>query len=225
MVGGRAALAAVLVVVLAACGSGVAPSPPPGALSTDRPEAGDSPAASAPSPSASPSRTPSPTPPPTAAPTPAPTPDPTAVPVPPKPTGVTFDEQVKELSGGRLEHTYTVTWRAPTTTGLQVKVYGVTECLSMPTSPPEAAEGPCLVEHTTLPSSTLERLATAPASDGTAGWTWIEEPPEGCDYYTKAIGPDGTRYMSLVLAAYNGSRESVMAIAEPGSWCTSCTIC
>jgi hypothetical protein len=223
MVGGRAVFSAVvIVVVLAACGSGVAPSPP-GAPSTDRAEAGGSPPVSAPIPSASP--LPTPTPEPTTAPTPAPTPDPTAVPVPPKPTGVTFGEKVRELSGGRLEHTYTVTWRAPTTKGLQVKVYGITECLSKPKSPPDAAEGPCLVEHTTLPSSVLERLAAVPASDGTASWTWIEEPPEGCDYYTSAIGPDGTRYEAVVLAAYNGPRESVMAIAEPGSWCTSCMIC
>jgi hypothetical protein len=220
MVGGRAVLAAVLGVVLAACGAGVPPSPPPGASPGDQPEAGSSPAAVAPSPRPSPSLTPTPKP------TPVLTPDPTAVPVPPKPKGVTFDEKVKELPGGRLVHTYTVTWRTPRTDGVKVKVYGVTECLSMPETPPDGAEGPCLVEHTRLPASALERLATAPASDGTAGWTWIEEiSGEGCDWYTKAIGPDGTRYQSVVLAASSASGQSIFAIAEPGSWCTTCTIC
>jgi hypothetical protein len=146
-------------------------------------------------------------------------PEPTLVPMPPKPTGVTFDVQEKYLGRGRYRRTATVTWRSPWSEGVTVRVYGVTECLSMPTPSPESAGGPCLVEHTWLPSSVLSLAASAPASAGMASWWWIEDwAEEGCNWYPPVSGHDGSWYRSVVLAAYSASGHSIFAIAEPGAW-------
>ena len=146
--------------------------------------------------------------------------------LPPMPTGVRFDVHEKDLGGGRLQKIATVTWRAPRSEGVEIRVYGVTECLSMPAQAPEIGEGPCLLEHTRLPASALSLAATAPASTGRATWTWIEDwSGEGCQWYPAVSGPDGSWYESVVLAAYNASGHSIFAIAAPGSWCRGCIIC
>ena len=147
------------------------------------------------------------------------TPKPTPVPVPPKPTGVKFDVQVKELGGGeRYENTHTVTWRAPRSEGVEIRVYGVTECIAEPAHPRPDAHGPCLVVHTPLPASVRRLLATAPASDGVVSWTWTDE-YGGCDGFPVAAhGPDGTAFAAVVLAAYSTAGHSIFAIAEPGGW-------
>ena len=146
--------------------------------------------------------------------------------VPPMPTGVKFDVHETDLGGGRLQKTATVTWRAPRSQGVEIRVYGVTECLSMPDPAPELSEGPCLLEHTRLPASALSLAATAPASTGRATWTWIEDwSGEGCQWYPPVSGRDGSWYESVVLAAYGASGRSTFAIAAPGSWCTACIIC
>ena len=146
--------------------------------------------------------------------------------LPPMPTGVTFDVQEKDLGGMRYQKTATVTWRAPRSNGVEIRVYGVTECLAMPDPAPESSEGPCLVEHTRLPTSALRLAATAPASTGTASWSWIEDwSGEGCAWYPPVSGPDDSWYSSVVLAASSASRHSTFAIAEPGSWCTGCIVC
>ena len=146
--------------------------------------------------------------------------------VPPMPTGVKLDVHETDLGGGRLQKTATVTWRAPRSQGVEIRVYGVTECLSMPDPAPELSEGPCLLEHTRLPASALSLAATAPASTGRATWTWIEDwSGEGCQWYPPVSGRDGSWYESVVLAAYGASGRSTFAIAAPGSWCTACIIC
>ena len=128
-----------------------------------------------------------------------------------------FDEQGKELADGRYSITYTVTWRAPRNEGVEISVFGVTDCLSAPAIFPTVADsGPCLVEHTSLPASVRKLLATAPASDGTATWTWTGDP--GCDVGWIGMGPDDTLYQAVVLAAYGASGHSVFAIAQPGEW-------
>jgi len=139
--------------------------------------------------------------------------------VPPKPTGVKFDVQVKELGGGeRYENTHTVTWRAPRSEGVEIRVYGVTECIAEPAHPRPDAHGPCLVVHTPLPASVRRLLATAPASDGVVSWTWTDE-YGGCDGFPVAAhGPDGTAFAAVVLAAYSTAGHSIFAIAEPGGW-------
>jgi hypothetical protein len=59
-----------------------------------------------------------------------------------------------------------VTWRAPRSKGVEIRVYGVTECLARPAHPEPDSRGPCLVKHTPLPASVRTLLATARASDG-----------------------------------------------------------
>jgi len=145
-----------------------------------------------------------------------PSPKPTPSPPPPKPTGVKFDTEVRTNADDSLaEITQTVTWRAPRTNGVMISVYGITKCIAQPPNPSPATSGPCLVEHTPLPASVRRLLATAPASDGSASWTWSEE--TGCD-----VGlpnePDGPAYYAVVLAAYSASDHSIFAIAEPGGW-------
>jgi hypothetical protein len=151
-----------------------------------------------------------------AAPTPKPSPKPTPVPVPPKPTGVKFDERAKMSDDESVaEITQTVTWRAPRSAGVEIRVYGVTECIAEPSNPAPNTSGPCLVIHTPLPASVRTLLGTAPASDGVVSWTWTQE--TGCDIGL-AHDPDGPMYHAVVLAAYSASGHSIFAIAEPGGW-------
>ena len=173
-------------------------SPTPAAAASTSPAATDSP------------RSPS------AAPTPRPTPMPTPVPVPPKPTGVKFDVQGVESDDGSVaEITQTLTWRAPRSEGVEIRVYGVTECIAEPVDRAPNTGGPCLVIHTPLPASVRTLLGTAPASDGVVSWTWTQE--TGCDIGL-ANDPDGPLYHAVVLAAYSASGHSIFAIAEPGGW-------
>lgn len=142
--------------------------------------------------------------------TPAPSP-------PPKPTGVTWDEQVEILPDADQETgrvIQTVSWQAPRTDGVTIRVYGVRRCVAMPADPSPGTSGPCLVTGTRLPDSMRTLLATVPASDGRASWRWTEQ--LGC-----SIGlhyPGETAYFAVVLAAYSVTGQSIFAIAEPGAW-------
>jgi hypothetical protein len=129
---------------------------------------------------------------------------------------VKFDEQGQVSDDESVaEITQTVTWRAPRSEGVEIRVYGVTECIAEPSNPAPDTSGPCLVEHTPLPASVRTLLASAPASDGVVSWTWSEE--TGCNIGL-AFDPDGPMYHSVVLAAYSASGHSIFAIAEPGGW-------
>jgi glucose/arabinose dehydrogenase len=153
----RAVLGALVAVALAACSAGPATQATAIAQVTEPPvTAMPAVTAKLPTEPPTPKATPKPTPKPTLKPAPKPTPRPTPVPVPPKPTGVKFIE-APEI---REEIQYTVLWQTPRTKGVEIRVYGVTECLSAPSTLPEYAEGPCLVEHTTLPPSTMKLIAT-----------------------------------------------------------------
>ncbi len=145
--------------------------------------------------------------------------EPTPPPVPPKPIGATFETQSLGDTGGvseLVEITQTVTWQEPRDAGVEIRVYGVTECLARPADPAPGTSGPCLVVNTRLPESIRVLLATAPASAGTVSWSWTQE--AGCDPGWIPNFPDGPRYVSIVLAAYGPSGHSIFAIAEPGRW-------
>jgi hypothetical protein len=215
---GRVFLVATLAAVLAACGASGAASPVPIAPSTEASSA----ATAAPKASANPAttagmslastdspRSPNP------APTPGPIPDPTPVPVPPKPSGVSFDERREGDDPPSTEITQTVRWAAPRSAGVEIRVYGVTECIAKPAKPSPDTHGPCLVEHTPLPASVRKLLATAPASEGVASWTWTGT--FDCEIGL-AYDPRGPAYHAVVLAAYSTSDHSIFAIAEPGMW-------
>lgn len=194
--------------IAAACTS--AATPAPDVTPTASPSITITPAAASPTVAATPA-SPSPSA------TPQPTPEPTPVPVPPKPTGVTFDEETRPIDDGQFgEVTQTVTWGAPRSEGVEIRVYGVTECIAEPADPAPGTNGPCLVVHTPLPASVRRLLATAPASDGAVSWTWTEE--GGCDPSPFKSAPDGPGYRAVVLAAYSAAGHSIFAIAEPGGW-------
>jgi hypothetical protein len=220
----RRAVSLLLGVLLAAC-AGKPTSPPPAGsphaavsatpVATSEPTIAPSamPAATIPTPPATPSPvlTPSAASPPPLSPTPTPTL------APPKPTGATFHEDADCLDAncGRARLTQTVIWRTPRTEGIEIRVYGVMKCLAEPKDPLAGTSGPCLVEHTALPSSVRTLLATVPASDGVASWTWTEE--TGCNIGLEN-DPDAPPYYAVVLAAYSASRHSIFTIAEPGAW-------
>jgi len=218
----RRAASLLLGVILAACtgspsptatpagSSPAAPSPTP--ITTSGPTIAPStlPVAAIPTPQATPS--------PALTPSAALLPSPTPAPVPPKPTGATFHEEVECLDAdcNEAETTQTVTWRTPRTKGVTIRVYGVTECLARPAHPKPGASGPCLVTHTRLPGSVRRLLAKAPASAGKVSWSWTHV--TGCDIALFGSDPDGPPYDAVVLAAYNASGQSIFTIAEPGGW-------
>jgi hypothetical protein len=219
---GRAfAIAACLAV--AACRSTLTPSPSAVPLSTApvSPTDAASPLGTATPPEASASAVPTASFPPPALPPPtSPPPLATAATAPAKPTGVTFTSNSVELprptGTGEITYqvTHTVRWTAPRTDGVEIRVYGVTECLSEPNSPPPGTSGPCLVEHTPLPPSVMVLAATAPAAAGEISWI-------APFYYECAgppVGPDGLDYDAIVIAAYNAAGHSIFAIAHPGGW-------
>jgi hypothetical protein len=153
------------------------------------------------------------------APPPTPRPTPKAT-VPAKPTGVTFKTDVVELPGptGTDEITYQVThtvrWKVPRTADVEIRVYGVTECLSEPADPSPGTSGPCLVEHTPLPPSVMALAATAPADAGEISWI----APRHYECAGPPVGPDDLDYEAVVIAAYNAAGHSIFAIADPGEW-------
>jgi hypothetical protein len=110
-----------------------------------------------------------------------------------------------------------VRWGAPLSEGVEIRVYGVTECIAEPADPPPGTSGPCLVEHTLLPASVRTLLARTSASDGVVSWTWTQWPAE-CDSPYPAYDPEGPGYRAVVLAAYSASDHSIFAIAQPGGW-------
>jgi hypothetical protein len=151
------------------------------------------------------------------APTTRPAPEPTPVPVPPKPTGVKFDERRRlGPDPSSTEVTQTVTWAAPLSAGVEIRVYGVTKCIAEPANPSPNTNGPCLVEHTPLPGSVLTPLATAPASSSAVSWTWTGT--FDCEGPGPAYDPRGPAYHAVVIAAYSASGHSIFVIAEPGRW-------
>ena len=153
-------------------------------------------------------------------PTSRPTPKATAATVPAKPTGVTFTSDSVELPGPtgtdemNYQVTHTVRWKAPRTEGLEIRVYGVTACLSEPSNPSPGTSGPCVVEHTLLPPSAMVLAATAPAAAGEISWI----APFFYDCAGPPVGPDGRDYHSIVIAAYNADSHSIFTIADPGGW-------
>ena len=205
---GRLARAVIVAGAIAACQASVAPSTAPIATQIATSASTTPIATSNPEPTVTPrSASPSPT--------PRPNPTPTPIPVPPKPTGVAFAEKRAGDDPPTTKITQIVTWGAPRSEGVEIRVYGVTECLARPASPSPDTRGPCLLERTPLPASVRTLLATAPASDGVASWTWTGT--FDCEIGL-AYDPRGPAYHSIVLAAYSAPGHSIFAIAVPGAW-------
>lgn len=143
----------------------------------------------------------------------------------------TGGEGVCETSG--MKHT--VRWKAPRTTGIEIRVYAVTECLSDDSSG-AVIDGWCLREstaneisgavdpsisvpfdHSAPPSSMLVLLAKAPASNGKVTW---ESPWDLLGYDEGDASYPGPEVYSIVVAAFDkAGRFSGLAIADSTHLC------
>jgi hypothetical protein len=136
--------------------------------------------------------------------------------VPPKPSGLELetpcllDCDPDDLSGYRLA------WKAPRTKGVEIRVYGVTRCFRT-----DDTEGACLRKGTELPDDIRVLLAKGPASKGVMDLDIVgigggDQAEEGCTQFNET--EDGTRFYSIVAAAYAANGRSVFAIADPGNY-------
>lgn len=144
---------------------------------------------------------------------------PAPIPIPPKPSGLGYDG-LSDLEAAGIVR---LTWQAPRTRGVEIRVYGVTRCL------PDD-EGTCLGVHTPLPDNIRVLLAKAPASQGKVTWdqAWgdivpIEDDPDWACTTTFESG-NGTPYFSVVVAAYGAGGNSVFSIVDPG-WLGEADVC
>ena len=213
MARGGTALAMIVAGLIAACGASSAPSTAPVPAATDAVTVTASPTTTASATLEATDSPSSPIPPPTLGPSASPLSESDAV--PPKPSGVSFDERRMGDDPSTTEITQSVSWEEPLSEGVEIRVYGVTECVARPVNPVPNSDGPCLVVHTPLPASVRTLLATAPASDGMVSWNWTGTFDCGIGL---AYDPQGPAYHAVVLAAYSASDHSIFAIAEPGGW-------
>jgi hypothetical protein len=133
---------------------------------------------------------------------------------PPAPLDVTWN-QTPAQGFGVGTTTMSITWREPLTAGLTIRVYGVTACLN----PPGTDNVPCLVVNTSLPANVLTLVATAPAAQGHASWTW---PSWGNIGQALAVNGSET-YYAFVVGAYTAVGHSKMIIAATADYCSTCT--
>lgn len=117
----------------------------------------------------------------------------------------------------------TLTWSKVAAKGTEMRVYGVTGCLS---AKERSGAGACLVLHTAVPASTRQLIARAPASAGTISWTrpaWldvIDADTGGPAYWVIGVDRHGDNiYFAIVVAAYNDVGHSKFIIADAGTWC------
>lgn len=140
---------------------------------------------------------------------------PPAAQVPPPPTAVKMTSVETDLieEGYYANLTTTVTWNEAVTAGTEIRVYGVNACFAPPTG------GTCLVEHTALPASVRDLIATAPASKGKVSWTW----PAWDDIGGAVMAHGDKTYEAVVIAAYNAAGHSKFIIIASAEWCPDCT--
>lgn len=207
----------ILTVILAACSAGVepTPSPPVSPTPSHRPSAPVTPAPTA--------IAPSPTPTATAMPIPTPEPTPTPLPVPPKPSGLAYGRCCGE---GNSEQVSSLSWEKPKTPGIEIRVYGVTQCFP----PTDTGDESCLREGTDLPADVRVLLAKGPATGGSLSWFQAESDGdevvgEGCT--VPMLDKNGTAYYSVVVEVYSAAGPSSYTIADEGYYdsegCSSAT--
>ncbi len=136
--------------------------------------------------------------------------------MPPKPSGLKvispclLDCGPDELVGYRLK------WKAPRTKGVEIRAYGVTKCFRT-----DDSDGPCLRKGTRLRDDIRVLLGRGPASKGAmdldiAGIEGSDQADDGCTQFHET--EDGTKFYSIVVAAYAADGRSNFAIADPGSY-------
>jgi hypothetical protein len=201
----RVLLASIVAILLAACQA-------TGPIAGSAEPSGDGVAAASPESGVpTPSRTLSPTPVPT--PTPTPTPKPILEPPPPTSVRMTQKDVSPDSDGYPTKIRTTVTWKQAGAADTEIRIYGVTACYA------PATGGPCLVEHTPLPETDRQLIATAPASKGAVSWTW----PNWDDVGGAVMAHNSATYQALVIAAYNSAGHSKFIIIVSGEFCPECT--
>jgi hypothetical protein len=159
--------------------------------------------------------------------TPRPTPRATPLAPPPPPTGVRIRRQGcywgSDSTGVTGTCITTITWKKAIAKGTEIRVYGVTGCLSLTERP---GDGSCLVKHTSVPVSARRLIAKAPASEGKIVWkgpAWralIFQSETDGPTYQYAVDSNGVEtYFAIVVAAYNSAGNSKFVIADAGTWC------
>jgi hypothetical protein len=147
--------------------------------------------------------------------TPAPTPVPaTPVPLqpPPAPSDVTFHVRHTPAGHSPGTDTYTITWNESPSAGVEIRVSGLTKCLS------NVMDQPCIARHMTIPSGALKVIQRAPASKGSVSWTWPTSEVTG-DW----VGSDGPNlYYAFLVGAYNAAGQSRLVIATSANACPGC---
>jgi hypothetical protein len=150
----------------------------------------------------------------TTAPTPTLAPSPTPVVEPPPPTSVRMKQKgvSPDADGYFTNIRTTITWKEAAAADTEIRIYGVTACYA-----PESG-GPCLVEHTPLPETDRQLIATAKASKGAVSWTW----PNWDDVGGAVMAHNSATYQALVIAAYNSAGHSKFIIIAAGEYCPDC---
>lgn len=121
------------------------------------------------------------------------------------------------------ECTLTVTWNDAVDAGTEIRIFGVTGCLS---AGEVAGDGSCLVVNTPLPEGSLELIAKTAGSRGRVSWTrpaWqelISGDTGGPAFWAFGVDGDGNDiYYAIVAAAYNSAGHSKFVIVDAGTWC------
>ena len=137
---------------------------------------------------------------------------PTPLPPPPAPTGITYEQHHTPGSGPLGTTTYTITWNEPSENGTEIRVSGLTKCLS------NVTDQPCIQRHMTLPQGTLELIARAPASKGSVSWTFPTSEVTGPGLASK----NGTDYYAFLIGAYGAAGQSRLVIVKSATACPGC---
>ena len=120
--------------------------------------------------------------------------------------------------------TTTIRWKQPLAKGTEIRIYGVTTCLS---ANQVADGGSCLNKHTSVPVAERRLIVRAPASRGKATWTGpasldnvVEVDSGGARYRAFGVARQGDHlYFAIMLAAYDAAGHSEFAIVDAGNWC------
>jgi len=108
--------------------------------------------------------------------------------------------------------TYTISWTGPRAPGVEIRVSGLTKCLST------VMDQPCIQRHMTIPQGTLKQIERAPSSKGSISWTWPTSEVSG-DW----VGMDESNtYYAFLVGAYNAAGQSRLVIAKSANACPGC---
>jgi hypothetical protein len=145
----------------------------------------------------------------------------TGVSAPPAPTNVAFKVHTngQDSDGFPRPYRLQVTWDTSVSADTTIEVWAVTECPATATR--RHPQLPCLTRSTPLPASIRQRVASAPAGDGSVAWM-----VPGWEILGGPVAVDGeVQYWGVVVRAVNANGASRFVIARNGNGeaCFDCT--